>query len=98
MTIEVRLEALPRSSQVGGGDVADPTWPAREVSADLGVEIGVVALQLVLRLGFALREFFIGQPLARAELRRPLEGHAQFRLARPGALRDPVRPTACAAR
>jgi hypothetical protein len=25
MMIEVRLEALPRSSQVGGGDVADPT-------------------------------------------------------------------------
>src|SRR5262245_38236862 len=35
ITSELRLdgESAPRSSQCGGGDVAEPTWPALEVSA-----------------------------------------------------------------
>src|SRR5262245_12019164 len=33
ITIDVRYEGLPRSSQCGGGDVAEPTAPALAVSA-----------------------------------------------------------------
>jgi len=36
MTSEVRRDACPRSSHVGGGDVGEPTCPARETSAVSG--------------------------------------------------------------
>jgi hypothetical protein len=56
------------------------------------IEVGVVPLRLLLRLGQPRLELGVGQGLACAELGRPLEWHTEVGLARPHALKIRLAP------
>ena len=61
MTSDVRRDVLPRSSQCGGGEVADPTAPALDRSAVSRSKSALSPLQLALGLRQPLRELRVGE-------------------------------------
>ena len=73
MTSEVRRDAFPRSSQCGGGEVAEPTAPGVPRVGGEHLESAMSRLELLVGLRLPLRELGVGEELPLAELRRPLE-------------------------
>jgi len=81
ITIEVRRDGVPRSSQCGGGGVG---------RLDVEVRVGRLSLSLGLRL--ALRELLLRELLTGAEALVALEGDAQLRFAGPDTLNVGIAP------
>ena len=82
MRSDVRRDTLPRSSQCGGGDVADPTAPALERSAVSRSKSALSDRQLLVGLRPALRVLGIGRGIAdRRTATGRSNGHAELGLA-----------------
>ena len=92
MTSDVRRDTLPRSSQCGGGDVAEPTAPALECRRSRDRSRRCPTASCLSACGAALRELGVGEESAIAVLRRPLERHAQLGLAAERALQIRIAP------